>query len=246
MQVESPAPKRYEGFILDADNTLFDFDRAERDALGEALLASGYETFPEAAFCHYHRINEELWKLFERGAMVQDQLRVERFRRLVDVIPPPARGIRAADPAIIGKHYIEALSEKGYLLEGALPVLEKMSAAAPLLLLSNGIAPVQRRRIKRSGIARYFRDILISGEVGLAKPDPGIFALAIERLQCRKDRILCVGDSPSSDIRGGNLAGIDTCWFAQPGAEYPMHEPPPLFRISDLRELLNFLPAVQA
>jgi putative hydrolase of the HAD superfamily len=150
------------------------------------------------------------------------------------------------DPQIIGQHYIEALSQKGYLLANALSILQTMSAEVPLLLLSNGIARVQRRRIERSGIARYFKDILISGEVGLAKPDPAIFALAIERLQCRKDRILCVGDSPSSDIRGGNLAGIDTCWVAPPGVEYPMEEPPPLYRISDLRELLSFLPAAQS
>jgi 2-haloacid dehalogenase len=243
--VRSTSPKRYEAFILDADNTLFDFNRAERAALQESLEASGYKQLPEEIFLHYHRINEELWKLFERGSIDQGHLRIERFRLLVARLSPPVGRSRAEDPSVIGKLYIEALSEKGYLLDHALPVLKELSAAVPLLLLSNGIARVQRRRINRSGIARYFKEILISAEVGLAKPDPAIFALAVEKLQCPKERILCVGDSPSSDIRGGHAAGIDTCWIAPPGSPYPPEEPPPVHRISDLRQLLDFLPRSQ-
>jgi len=246
MHVESTPQKHYRAFILDADNTLFDFDRAERDALREALLAGGYESLPKDTFFRYHRINDELWKLFERGFIDQGQLGVERFRRLLAILPPPQRRTPSADPARIGDRYIEALSEKGYLRAHALPVLRCMSSKVPLLLLSNGIASVQRRRIDRSGIDMYFKEILISAEVGLAKPDPAIFALAIEKLKCAKEQILCVGDSPSSDIRGGRLSGLDTCWYAPPGSEYPAEEPSPLYAISDLRQLLDFLPPPQA
>ncbi len=242
-QVEPTPLKHYQAFILDADNTLFDFNRAERAALRETLLADGYESFPRDIFSRYHRINEELWKLFERGLIDQEQLRTERFRRLLAGLPPPLHRLRAPDPEIIGERYIEALSEKGYLLAHALPVLRSMSSQVPLLLLSNGIASVQRRRIERAGIGRYFKDILISAEVGLAKPDPAIFALAIAKLPCGIEEILCVGDSPSSDIRGGQAAGLDTCWYAPNGGEYPEEEPQPLYRISDLRQLLRFLPA---
>jgi 2-haloacid dehalogenase len=233
--------KRYQAFILDADNTLFDFDRAEQAALREALLAAGYQSYPENTFLRYHRINEELWKLFERGMIEQRQLRIERFRRLIAELPrqdptPPK------NPASIGQLYIEALSEKGYLLVHALEVLKGLYSKAALLLLSNGIASVQRRRIDRSGIGIYFKEILISAEVGLAKPDPAIFALAIEKLNCSKEDVLCVGDSPSSDIRGGHNAGLDTCWYAPADTPYPAEEPRPLYTISDLRQLLGFLP----
>jgi 2-haloacid dehalogenase len=242
-----PAPqKHYQAFILDADNTLFDFDAAERAALREALRANGYRCFPEDTFLRYHRINDELWKLFERGLIYQKQLRIERFKRLIADLPRPQQKTRVSDPATIGEQYIEALSEKGYLLAHALPVLKEMSSRVPLLLLSNGIASVQRRRIDRSGIGVYFKDVLISEEVGLAKPDPAIFTLAIEKLQRSKEEILCVGDSPSSDIRGARNAGLDTCWVAPAGAEYPAGEPGPLYTISDLRQLLRFLPPAQS
>jgi 2-haloacid dehalogenase len=246
MQGKLTPSKRYQAFILDADNTLFDFNRAEQAALREALLASGYQSFPEDTFSRYHRINDELWKLFERGLIDQQQLRIQRFQRLIADLPGGQQHTQPSDPATIGERYIEALSEKGYLFTHALSVLKEMALRVPLVLLSNGIASVQRRRINRCGIGKYFKHILISAEVGLAKPDPAIFALATDRLQCRKEMILCVGDSPSSDIRGGHNAGLDTCWVAPPGSEYPAAEPKPLYTISDLRQLLRFLPPAQA
>jgi 2-haloacid dehalogenase len=234
--------KSYRAFILDADNTIFNFDRAERAALQEALQAGGYSRYQEGIFVRYHRINEELWKLYEKGMIDQQQLRIERFRRLIAELPGHEPTL-AANPATIGRLYVEALSEKGYLLDHALAVLKALSSKVPLLLLSNGIASVQRGRIERSGIGGYFREILISAEVGLAKPNPAIFALAIEKLQYPREDILCVGDSPSSDIRGGHNAGLDTCWYAPlDTATYPAEEPRPLYRISDLRKLLDFLP----
>ena len=102
-------PKRYQAFILDADNTLFDFDRAEQAALREALTSSGYQNYPEDVFVRYHRINEELWKLFERGMIEQQDLRTERFRRLIDELPRRGSTL-PVDPASIGQLYIEALS----------------------------------------------------------------------------------------------------------------------------------------
>lgn len=245
MHPQTTPLKRYHAFILDADNTLFDFNRAERAALREALRANGYRHFSEDIFLRYHDINEELWKLFERGRISQEDLRIERFRRLLAYLPRPHHLRWSADPVKIGERYIEALSEKGYLLPHTRRVLRSLCSRAPLLLLSNGIASVQRRRIKRAGIGIYFEDILISAEVGLAKPDPAIFALAIDKLNSGKDRVLCVGDSPSSDIRGGHAAQLDTCWFAPAHREYPDHEPEPLYRISDLRQLLRFLPTAR-
>lgn len=239
---KTPARKRYSAFILDADNTLFDFNRAEKAALGEALKANGYNGFPEDTFLLYHSINDSLWKLFEQGGISQEELRTERFRRLLDTLPLPDHITRRPDPQKIGDQYIDSLSEKGFLLPHVLYVLRMLSSKVPLVLLSNGIASVQRGRIACSGISEYFQDILISGEIGISKPDPAIFDLATRKLECAPDRILCVGDSPSSDIRGGTSAGFDTCWFAPQKAEYPRNEPQPTYRISDLRRLLDFLP----
>jgi len=239
---KNPARKTYSALIIDADNTLFDFNRAERAALREVLKANGYNRFSEGTYLLYHSINDSLWKLFEQGGISQARLRTERFRRLLGTLALPNHIARKPDPQDMGDQYIESLSEKGFLLPHARFVLRMLSSEVPLVLLSNGIAGVQRRRISRSGIAKYFQDILISGEVGVSKPDPAIFDLATRTLDCAPDRILCVGDSPSSDIRGGSSAGLDTCWFAPPGAVFPTGVPQPTYRISDLRRLLDFSP----
>jgi len=236
--------KSYRGFILDADNTLLDFNRAEREALGQALAANGYQraSLPEESFDTYHRINDHLWKHFEQGSISQDRLRVERFRLLFEALPSSDRQQLLPDPKKVGEDYISFLSEKGYLLPNALTVLQALSSTVPLALVSNGIASVQHERLARSSIDTYFKSIIISGDVGISKPDPEIFCLALQQLDLSAGAVLCVGDSPSSDIRGGQRAGLDTCLFAPFGFEYPQGWLQPTYTINDLRQLLCFLP----
>ena len=110
-------------------------------------------------------------------------------------------------------------------------------ARVPLALLTNGISTVQRGRIERSGIGGFFRAVVISEEVGLAKPDPRIFRLAADRLGLRRPRCSASGTAPLRTSAAARLAGMDTCWVHAPGEGYPPDEPPPLHRIADLREL---------
>jgi YjjG family noncanonical pyrimidine nucleotidase len=234
--------KRFRGFLIDADNTLFDFDRAERSALLETLAAYGVEEYPPDIHLRYHAINEELWKEFEAGGTTQAELRARRFERLLQHLPARQRtSARLRGDALSG-YYLKALGGKGYLLPFARTVLSALSTAATVVLLTNGIPEVQRERLAAAGIGPHFKDVVISGEVGLAKPDPRIFALALERLEAPREEVLCVGDSPSSDIRGGHAAGLATCWVAGAADSYPADEPAPDYRISDLRELIAFLP----
>jgi 2-haloacid dehalogenase len=232
----------YTGFLIDADNTLFDFDRAERAALLETLAAHGVKHYPADIHRRYHAINDQLWREFEAGTITQAHLRTERFARLLEWLPPHERAAGIADNAVLSTRYLEALARKGYLRPHAREVLRRLSESVAVVLVTNGIAEVQRGRLAASGIAPRFRSILISGEVGLAKPDPRFFALAMEELMEPREQVLCVGDSPSADIRGGRAAGLATCWVAPRSASYPPEEPIPDYRISDLRELTAFLP----
>ena len=228
--------RKYSGFIIDADNTLFDFDRAQRDALFESLKVLEYTGFSDEIYNLFESINKTLWKSLEEGKIERELLKVERFRLLLDELQIEGNSEELA------QLYLKHLGRKDYLLPHAIEVLEYLYRRAILVLLTNGITRVQRERITRSGIEIFFQDIIISEEIGLTKPDPAIFLLAAKRINLAPSALLCVGDSPSSDIRGGFNAGMDTCWFRSTSADYPREEPEPDYIIDDLRELIKFAP----
>jgi putative hydrolase of the HAD superfamily len=225
--------KKYRGFLIDADNTLFDFDRCEQEALYETV-SSINKTTDSQMIADYRKINTSLWKEFEEGKISVKSLEQERFRLLLNL-----RGLKA-DPGDLSRRYLENLSKKRYFLPHAVAVLEYLSKKAVLGLITNGLAAVQRNRIARTEIEIFFKTILISEEIGMAKPDPEVFLLAARHLQLPPYEILCIGDSPSSDIRGAHTAGMDTCWYSPSDRTYPKDCPSPDYTISDLREIMSF------
>jgi len=123
-----------------------------------------------------------------------------------------------ADAKKIASDYMRIISTKGYLLDGAQDLLESLFGKVRMYIITNGAATVQRGRYEKTGIGRYFDGIFISEIVGVNKPDVRFFekvADAIENFDA--DDTLVVGDSLSSDIKGGNGFGLDTCWYNPAG-----------------------------
>jgi 2-haloacid dehalogenase len=198
---------RYKWLLLDADGTLFDYDRAEATALQRAFEQFGHEFQPDYAVA-YRRINHEIWLQFEQGKISQERLRSRRFELLLDAIHVES------DPVEFSVIYIQNLAEGAYLIDGAEKVVKSLVGQVGLVLITNGLKEVQRSRLARSTISDCFSDVVISEEVGVAKPDARIFQAAFERMgHPKKADVLIVGDSLTSDIKGGNAYGIDTCWF---------------------------------
>lgn len=202
---------RYDIVFLDADETLFDFSKAEGFALREAFAQRGIEASDQAV-AEYDRINKGLWRAFERGETTQEKLKTERFRILF-----AGMGLDL-DAEEFGYDYLELLSRGSFLFDGAEELCACLSGKHRLVLLTNGIARVQRPRFEASPILKYFEAVVISEEAGASKPDPAIFLHACALLgipspgPAEKSRMIIVGDSPSSDIKGGIGFGIDTCW----------------------------------
>jgi 2-haloacid dehalogenase len=226
--------KRYELLFLDADETLFDFRRAERGALEGAFRRFALEP-AESALGHYDEINRGLWALLERGGIDQASLKVERFRLLFERL-----GVRV-DAKRFSASYIELLSRGSYLIEGAESICEYLSAKYTLAILTNGIKDVQIPRIEGSALRKHFSAIVVSEEAGSSKPSAGIFDYACARTGFRdKDRMLIIGDSLSSDIMGGINYGIDSCWANLGRAENGTGLVP-TYEIRKLAELRNIL-----
>ena len=198
---------RYDWLLLDADGTLFDYDAAEAAALAKTFGQVGIE-FEPAYIETYRQINAAIWREFEVGRISQERLRTRRFELLFE-----AAGVEC-DPQRFSTLYLKNLAGGTQLIEGAEEVVKALHGKVRLALITNGLKEVQRPRLAASAIARYFDAVLISEELGCAKPDRAIFDAAFERMgHPSKERVLIVGDSLTSDIKGGNDYGIDACWF---------------------------------
>ena len=221
----------YRTILLDLDHTLFDTEASEKIAFEQAMLSAGV---PEAVawFRTYQRINLELWSALERGELHPRMIRNLRLERLV------AECGLDADPEIMADAFVAGLGAYGDLYAGARAVLEELASRASLALVSNGFGEVQRSRIARLGLDEYFDAVAISAEVGVAKPDSGIFDYVFESLGSpARQTAVMVGDNLSADIAGGANYGIATCWYnpgrrAVDSAHTIDHE------IDDLQQLL--------
>jgi 2-haloacid dehalogenase len=222
---------RYNWVLFDADGTLFDYDRAEAQALRATFADAGHPFEPGHAEV-YRQVNGALWRAFERGEIAQAVLKVRRFEQLLAAV-----GMEA-DAAAFSRRYLENLGLAADLVPGAERVVRALHGRVGLVLITNGLKQVQRSRFARSPIGGCFAEVVISEEVGAAKPDARIFDAAFERMGCPpKKEVLIVGDSLTSDMRGGNDYGIDTCWFN------PSQAPRPdgvevCYEIHDLDEVL--------
>lgn len=224
----------YRWILFDADGTLFDYDRAEAAAL--ELLWSGTGIEPRAdLLAVYRRINGELWKRFENGEVTSDQIKTERFRLLAGDL-----GLEA-DPHRLSHDYLRALARQTQLLEGAERTLESIDGNRRMAMITNGLAEVQRPRLERSPIGRHFEVVVISEEVGFAKPDPRIFERALAMMgRPPKEEVLMVGDNLVADIGGARAFGLATCWLNL-GAREARGEVEPTFEIHHLDQLKQLL-----
>lgn len=221
---------RYPIVLLDFDHTLFDFDASEEAAFAAALALIELEP-DEDHGAAYRTINRELWGAVERGELIPDQVHALRFERFVAHLGADVSPVEVADV------FATTLGSAGDLYPGARDVLDELAEVATLAMVTNALSVVQRTRIERLGLADHFAAIVISGEHGVMKPDPAIFDLAFDALGS-PDRAgaLMVGDSLSSDMRGGAAAGIDTCWLNPAGAE-PADRADVTHEIASLAEL---------
>lgn len=224
----------YTWLCFDADGTLFDYDAAEIQALNTTLLGNGISPQPEYLSI-YNNINAHMWHLFEKGEITSERLRVRRFEEFLQAIGVPADADKISD------NYLFNLGHCTHLIDGAVDIIQKLAPRYHLALITNGLTTVQKPRLAASALAGYFQPVIISEEIGIAKPDPGYFQEALRLMgNPSHHQVLIIGDSLTSDIRGANLSGLDACWFNPPGKLLPDGFTA-RYQISRLPQLLEFL-----
>lgn len=205
---------RYTTLLFDVDNTLLNFDASEEEAFKSLLLHFGMEP-SDRLLQEYHQINRSCWELFEEGKMEKEEVLLRRFELFF------SRHNCQADEKEAEAFYRERLGDSAILIPGALELCRDLSREYALYVVTNGVADTQYRRLKSSGLDQYFKGIFVSEEAGSPKPQREFFdycfeqmrLLGAERPEERKREMLLIGDSLTSDMRGGENTGIDTCWY---------------------------------
>jgi HAD superfamily hydrolase (TIGR01549 family) len=214
----------YRAILFDLDDTLYDLRTYWRERLRLALdlVRTRYAHLDSEALALVamsERVYIEHWPDFLRRQGVDDEALIAEAHE------------------IFRQEWFERMA----LAEDAGPTLAALRSRYKLGLITNGPSAIQRAKIERFRLADYFDELIVSGEVGVAKPDPAIFRLALERLGIAPTEALFVGDSPEYDLRGAAAAGIPFVWM-NPGAEVlPESITQPLATIERLGELLSIL-----
>lgn len=225
--------------LFDLDDTLFDFHKAEKIALTKTLVHFGIDP-TEETLALYSTINAAHWKRLELGEISREEVKVGRYRELFKTI-----GIEC-DPVKATAYYESMLAIGHYFMPGAPELLEELYRKYRLYIVSNGTAKVQEGRIGSSGIAKYMDGIFISQILGANKPDKQFFDICFAEIpDFSLSETVIIGDSLSSDIKGGINAGITTVWFNPKRIENDSDIKPD-YTIKELSEVPGLLSQISA
>ena len=193
--------------LFDLDDTIFDFKKSERTALTKTLVKLGIEP-NDYMINQYSKYNISQWKRLELGEISREEVKVNRYKLLFDEL-----NINTS-PLLATSIYEENLAVGHFFIDGAVNMLESIYNDYDLYLVSNGAKKVQDGRLSGAGISHCFKDIFISEVVGHEKPSIKFFNYCFDKIpNFTKDNAIIIGDSLSSDIKGGINAGIKTVWF---------------------------------
>ncbi len=199
---------KYTTFLFDNDDTILDFKKCEWEAVREVFKRNGV-AYDDATIQRYSIINDRYWKLSERGEITVDELTTKRFTTLLEEL-----GRGDVDGSALNLDYRETLANYAYPVEGMIEFIKELSEYGEVDIITNGIPKVQRSRLAIAGIDKIVAHIFISGEIGINKPAKEYFDHVLANIAEKdKEKIVVIGDSLTSDIKGANNSGLDCVWF---------------------------------
>jgi len=194
--------------LWDVDDTLLDFPYSQRFALKECFRTIGLE-ITEEQIVRYSRINDNYWKRLELGEVTREELRTGRFVTLFHEY-----GIEGVDVEAFHTEYEKALGSVFSFRDDGLSIVRSLQGKIRQYVITNGVSSVARNKLQISGLAEIMDGVFISEEIGFPKPRKEFFEYCLEQIPEKdKSKILIVGDSLTSDIRGGVQMGIPACWY---------------------------------
>lgn len=228
---------KYQFLLFDLDNTLLDFNLAEDKALNTLFTKYGVKNEEiELYKAFYKPLNQELWKKLEQKLITREELLRTRFYKLFSHF-----GIEL-DGEVLAKEYEFILGEHGDHIDGAIELLEELQDSGfQIIAISNGVSKIQRSRLFLSEVTSFLKEIFISEEMGVQKPDIEFFQMVESKVNLfDKEKSIVIGDSLSADIQGANNYEIDCVWY-NPDKKENTGTARPTFEVGNFEELKKLL-----
>lgn len=199
---------KMKALLIDIDGTLLDYRQSEALGISAIMEHYGVTPTPELA-AHYHDVNQSFWEKYEKGEITRAQINEGRYPAFFGEL-----GVEV-DPEVCEEIYQDFVNNRLVPVEGAEDMLRYLSGKYLLYAASNGYSDKQRERLRKAGMIFYFTDIFVSQETGSQKPQKEFFDYCFARMPAglKRDEVMIIGDGLTSDMRGGNNAGIHTCWL---------------------------------
>ena len=222
--------------LWDIDGTLLNFEEAEKYAIRACFAQFSLGECSDEMLADYSRINRGYWQRLERGELTKPQVLEGRFREFFGKY-----GLDVSCAPAFNAQYQLSLGDTFCFNPGGLETVKALAGKVKQYAVTNGTRIAQERKLKGSGLADLLDGVFISEEIGIEKPGIGFFHRVWEKIgHFEADEVMIVGDSLTSDIQGGNNAGIPCCWFN------PQNKPAPDnlridYTVSDLSQIPNIL-----
>jgi putative hydrolase of the HAD superfamily len=231
--------QKFQHIFFDLDHTLWDFETNSRLALEEIfqevqLLEKGIPSF-EQFHKAYLPINDYYWFRYHNKLCTKEETRTGRFYDTLKSFGVEDNSLAQE----IAARYVSLSPYKTALHHGALEVVSRLSETHELHIITNGFSEVQRIKIQESGLAPFFKHLIISEEVGVQKPQPEIFHHLLSLISASKRDCVMVGDNFNTDIEGARNAGIAQMYFNP--HKKPLRGQKPTYTIHHLQEVANIV-----
>ncbi len=203
----------YKVLLWDIDGTVLDFIAAEKAAIRACFDHFGLGECTDEMLLRYSAINKKYWKMLELGQMTKPQILVGRFIEFFET-----EGIKTDCAGAFNEEYQLRLGDTIVFFDDAFTLLQALKPYVKQYAVTNGTFKAQEKKLNRSGLIDLFDGVFISEKVGFEKPDIRFFEAVFSQLpNFKKEEMLIIGDSLSSDMQGGNNAGIACCLYTPNG-----------------------------
>ena len=220
----------------DLDHTLWDFDKNSDLTFFKILNENTIKVDVSSFLKTYHPINRKYWELYRLNKVSKAHL---RFHRLSDTFKELCVEVSDIQINKLSIDYINHLSDFNNLIPNAITVLENFHSNYSMHIITNGFKEVQRKKLEKSGLSKYFKTITISEDVGFKKPSKEIFLQAVIKANAIIENSVMIGDNFNADIIGAKSVGMKAIY-------YNFHQTKEkqlsgVFKINDLLELKDIL-----